>query len=923
MPLTFAPVDDRLALHPLARRRPSADADSVAPSACCGELTEVEEASQEQEHRGVLLVERGRNTFAQKALHAAAGGYDGVVVYNNVEGPLFRMAGGPDAEQLPPALLVSHEAMVAMTSLMKGRKLTIKGIEPCKKSHSFIAIGGIRLQGSRSATRAASWQSAAGGSDGGASPSSPSLGSGTGSASASRAEAPAAARAGGGWGPLRTEDGSRTAAGLARAALALEPPALLRDPVTAARWQAQMATRLPGQSVWEAVQGARLPGGPPRPQEAAAPRNSRHEVAAQEAEIWLATDPRSVTLGHILLVPPHGDGIVLAHSLSALMRDILALDSRNAAHLAQRAPGAIATLKAGAGILAGSDAIFRHLVQDFDPRARVSSSLGGASSSSAPAAASSVSSRMEGTWCWSSGEYKLRWVARRLSVALVVVEDGEHPPEQFKVLEPQEAMSLDAALETAGLSADDAEVFTASGSVDVLAGPCVLIEEQLQQPAAAERQIRRGFRGADSIFDRVKCIAPAYVRQRWQESVDGSGNVNSCTVSVRGGQLCVKWSAASGYRGSFQKPLRNLFEVFAAVPKDARRTYMLRPREKVLVACGPAPLSCTAALSSSSVGRGGWEEEQGLDEPDSAWCLRQPSTSSAAPASLLPPSQPSAAEEDSGAASAAADISYVEAHEELVVLRSRSSRLGLGPEMFELPPRAELERLRLLPVQWCIRAAVENSLAGSPLRAAGPAAAPPADEMDVAATRMMANARLMQAEAQAARATEGLARPASPSGAAEAAASSAGAEGANDDAARGGPLQGPRRQLEVGSSASSSASSVPGSRRGTEQADDSSSLDAPASPGSGEGRSVQRPSFELSELEGGELEVKVRWPGIRSARELRLEVAEQSMHVSSVDGPPEEVLAIELPRPSAVARAVFKRALGALVVTLAPLAAPP
>mmetsp|Transcript_101312 Transcript_101312/g.272169 ORF Transcript_101312/g.272169 Transcript_101312/m.272169 type:complete len:188 (+) Transcript_101312:3-566(+) len=187
----------------------------------------------------------------------------------------------------------------------------------------------------------------------------------------------------------------------------------------------------------------------------------------------------------------------------------------------------------------------------------------------------------------------------------------------------------------------------------------------------------------------------------------------------------------------------------------------------------------------------------------------------------------------------------------------------------------------------------------------------------------MANARLMQAEAQAARATEGLARPASPSGAAEVAASTAGAEEANDNAARGGPSQGPLRQLEVGSSASSSASSVPGPRRGTEQADDGSSLDAPASPGSGEGRPVQRPSFELSELEGGELEVKVRWPGIRSARELRLEVAEQSMRVSSVDGPPEEVLAIELPGPSAVARAVFKRALGALVVTLAPLAAPP
>merc|ERR1711971_733927 len=75
------PNNDRMALEPI-----SCDADG---------------------NDGIMLIERGSNTFADKATNAAAAGAAGCLISDNQEQPLFRMVGASEAEMknLLPSML--------------------------------------------------------------------------------------------------------------------------------------------------------------------------------------------------------------------------------------------------------------------------------------------------------------------------------------------------------------------------------------------------------------------------------------------------------------------------------------------------------------------------------------------------------------------------------------------------------------------------------------------------------------------------------------------------------------------------------------------------------------------------------------------------------------------------------------------------
>eukprot|EP00931_Biecheleriopsis_adriatica_P103755 TRINITY_DN78544_c0_g1_i2.p1 TRINITY_DN78544_c0_g1~~TRINITY_DN78544_c0_g1_i2.p1 ORF type:complete len:1023 (-),score=201.49 TRINITY_DN78544_c0_g1_i2:37-3069(-) len=103
------------------------------------------------EEGGILLIGRGTNSFASKVQNAAMGGYTGVVVCDNQDGPLFRMAGGPsaDSESLPPAVLLEKQTGEALRALRRAGPVKIRRLEMSTKCRAFICIGGSSPRASR------------------------------------------------------------------------------------------------------------------------------------------------------------------------------------------------------------------------------------------------------------------------------------------------------------------------------------------------------------------------------------------------------------------------------------------------------------------------------------------------------------------------------------------------------------------------------------------------------------------------------------------------------------------------------------------------------------------------------------------------------------------------------------------------------
>lgn len=253
-------------------------------------------------------------------------------------------------------------------------------------------------------------------------------------------------------------------------------------------------------------------------------------------------------------------------------------------------------------------------------------------------------------------------------------------------------MGLEAVLGASDIPVSGAEVFISSGGcdVEVLREPCVLVEADAS--ATGPGVHRRGFRGASAILERLALIVPERIKQRWQGTGGEPSDMAACVVGIRGGHLCVRWSDSSGYRGSFHKPLRNSFEVFVNAPQG---TEVLKPGEGALVAAAwPRGTAWAPPMA------GCWEEERGLDEPDAAWCLRQP----------MVPWEKIGAEEDGDT---------VEVEEEVVLLRARPGRLGAGPDVRCLGREATRTG------RGAVRSAFSNFRAFSLLR---PQAAPEASE---------------------------------------------------------------------------------------------------------------------------------------------------------------------------------------------------
>lgn len=133
--LVLPPDNDLMALHPL-------------PSSA----EKVPESQQE-----VVLVARGRNTFAEKARNAVAGGAVGAVVINNEDGALFRMGAGHlrspaaraagVAEQLPPLLLLPRAAGEELQQCISTGAVTVVALEAFAAPRAFVCIGSFPFQG--------------------------------------------------------------------------------------------------------------------------------------------------------------------------------------------------------------------------------------------------------------------------------------------------------------------------------------------------------------------------------------------------------------------------------------------------------------------------------------------------------------------------------------------------------------------------------------------------------------------------------------------------------------------------------------------------------------------------------------------------------------------------------------------------------
>eukprot|EP00928_Gymnodinium_smaydae_P036350 TRINITY_DN25429_c0_g1_i1.p1 TRINITY_DN25429_c0_g1~~TRINITY_DN25429_c0_g1_i1.p1 ORF type:complete len:1119 (-),score=215.17 TRINITY_DN25429_c0_g1_i1:3-3359(-) len=391
--------------------------------------------------------------------------------------------------------------------------------------------------------------------------------------------------------------------------------------------------------------------------------------ASKEGEIWVVSDVRSKYLGYVLLTPPDGPATVLAHSLYDFLLNLYHLDKENAARLQKSDPTVLSRLQGEHRTDPAAEHLSRSILS-------VLGSLHGAEHVAlaflerAATANLAASCGFRGSWNASQGVYSARAVARRVGISRERLEvtgladAGE--VERYRILHPKVPMSLEGVLSCAGFPAD-VSCYISAQEVDVLREPCLLVEMQLDSPSysavpsrplapqsapSSRRRRRRGYGGAEAIFDRVALIAPAYVRQRW---LAGPSGMESCLLSVKGGQLCVKWTDTAGLCGSFQKPFRNLFEVYVAAPatQAARSELVVRAAGSnnasgsggsgAGVGAGEAATaegatgttilvldhseglldaeaSEEAALNDCSSST--WEGEGGLDEPDGAWCLR-------------------------------------------------------------------------------------------------------------------------------------------------------------------------------------------------------------------------------------------------------------------------------------------------------------